>query len=125
SEKSFTIHRDSMPRRKTIALPLTELVRHHAQQLRHAPRLADAADRVVRVVGVEDLADRAQAALVELVAERLEQRLEARARLGRAPVHVRERGRVRADQPAPRRALVVAGVALGPVALVAGHVGLL
>src|SRR4029453_6455581 len=86
-----------------------------AQDFRHAPRLGHAAPRGVRLDGVEDLADRADAGLVQMRYEAVE----------KAPgpcvvfrVHLEPRVDEGADEPRPHRALMVGGVSRPEIAAI-------
>ena len=85
-----------------------------AQYFGDAPGLRDAAARRERLLGVEDFADRADARVVQVVRQRLEQTSSAtrRPRDGRAS-HASTKGPI---EPCPDRALVIGGVAGAQVA---------
>src|SRR4051794_13509403 len=78
------------------------------QRLRHAPRLRDAAAGGEGRLGVEDLADRADAGVVEVREHRLEETARAGVILG---MHLQPGIDEWADQPAPDGALMIRGVA--------------
>ena len=86
-----------------------------SQHFRHRPRLRDAAARRERLLGVEDLAERSDARLVQVRAEAVEAR--ARARLV-VRLHPQPGVDERTHQPPPHRALVIGGVARAEVAVV-------
>ena len=85
------------------------------QDLGDAPRLRDAAPRRVGLHRVEDLADRADAGLVEVRDEAVEEAPRARAVLG---MHLEPRVDERADEPRPDGALVIRGIARAEIAVV-------
>src|SRR5947209_19121277 len=85
------------------------------QDFGDAPRLRDAAARRERLDGVEDLADRADARLVQVRDEAFQKLARARAVFR---VDFEPRVNERADEPGPDRALVVGGVARLQVAVV-------
>ena len=87
----------------------------HAEHFGDAPRLRDAAARNVRRLGVEDLADRAHARLVEVRLETIEQRARTGAVLG---MQLQPRVDEGPNQPGPDGALMVRGVARPQVAVV-------
>ena len=86
------------------------------QQLDHAPRLSDAAARRKRRLGVKYLRDRAQTRLVQVCGKAIEKCAATLATY--ATVATTEGGDVRADEPAPHRALVIRAVAFPRAALI-------
>src|SRR5207302_4559382 len=90
------------------------------QDFGDCPGLRDAAARRERSIAIENFAERAEAARVNLAAERLE---EALCRFAVA-VHAIVRERERPEQPAPDGALMISGVAIpGTTAVMAGISG--
>src|SRR5437588_276023 len=86
-----------------------------AKNLGHAPRLCGAAARVIRRLGVEDLADRADAGVGQVWFESIEKAQSAGA-VGR--MDFEPRVDERSDQPRPDRALMIGGIACAEVAVV-------
>src|SRR6185369_13208965 len=86
------------------------------QDLGHAPRLRNASTRRVRLDGVEDLTDRAEAEVVECRDTAIEKAPRAR---GILRMHLEPRVDPGADEPRPDRALMVRRVARAQVAEVA------
>src|SRR3954470_2241707 len=90
-----------------------------AQHLGDAPGLGDAAAGGVRLLGVEDFADAAQAGFAEMRDETVQEMPGLRRISG---VDAQPGVHVRADEPAPDRPLVIGGVAGPQIAVVAGLV---
>src|SRR5262245_54072310 len=89
------------------------------QGLGDAPRLGDTPSRRVGWIAVEDLGDRAEPVLPEVVSHWSEQVASTDRIVEDAP----PRERQRAQQPAPDHALMVGAVALALAALVSPTVG--
>jgi hypothetical protein len=85
------------------------------EDLGHSPRLSYAAARMVGRLGVEDLADRADASLFEVRAEAIE---EPRGVSLTSRVDAEPRVDEGTDEPRPDGPLVVRGVARAKVAVV-------
>src|SRR5215212_8804237 len=83
--------------------------------LGNAPRLGDAAARRVRSISVENLADRADAGIVEVRHETFERRARG---VEVIRVHLQPCIDEGADQPSPDGALVIRGVARAQIAVI-------
>src|SRR5262245_20959908 len=85
----------------------------YAEHLGHAPCLGDAPAGGVGTLGVEHLADRPDARLVQMLDEPVER---APRLVDAVRIHLQPAVDVRAHEPAPYRALMVGGVARAEVA---------
>ena len=90
-----------------------------AEYLGDAPCLCHASARSIRLLGVEDLADRADAGLIQVRLESFEH-LAGAGSIAR--VHFQPRVDVRADEPGPDGALMVRGITCAEVPKILGLV---
>src|SRR5581483_7678825 len=86
---------------------------HRPQHLGHAPRLRDAAARRIRRFRIEDLADRSDARIVEVLDESRQHLLRP---VDVVRIHLQPRVDEWTDQPGPHRALVIRRVATPEIA---------
>src|SRR5262249_59116704 len=108
-------------RRQARSLRQNDLV--EAQRLANRPRLERAAARRERRIAIGDLGHVADAGLVEMAEQRREEPPPRVAlRLARAAAHAHPGVDEAAEQPRPRRALVIAAVAAAHVALIAPRI---
>src|SRR5688500_18762537 len=104
-----------LPRTSGIGFPARSNCRSCPDQFRHAPGLGDATPGLERLLGIEDLADRPDAGLPEVLVEAVHHRPGFVAALGkRLEPGVHER----AEEPGPDGALVVGAVPGPEVAVV-------
>src|SRR5215472_4312411 len=99
-----------------------DILSQRAEEFGDAPGLGDAAAGCVRSVAVGDLADLAEAGLLEMLLEVVEPCGGLGAGCGAAGVHFDIGGDERAEEPGPDGALMVGAVAAGDIAFVAAAV---
>src|SRR6476661_7308354 len=104
----------------TTAIPASSSYRpelaDHAKDFGHTPGLGNTAARWVRRIGVEDLADAADAGIIEVRTKTTDGVASASGVFGK---HLEPRIDERPDEPGPDRALVVRRIARPQVAVVA------